>query len=68
MARDKLFLLGEKAHHCRKHLARAGSGERGFPAGPAPAPGLSSARGRVAAVAPGAADRPRAGTGPAVGD
>jgi hypothetical protein len=32
MARDKLFLHGEKARHCRKHLDRAGSGDRGLPA------------------------------------
>ena len=32
LARDKLFLHGEKARHCRKHLAHAASGERGFPA------------------------------------
>jgi hypothetical protein len=32
LARDKLFLHGEKARHCRKHLAHAVSGEHGFPA------------------------------------
>ncbi len=31
LARDKLFLHGEKARHCRKHLEHAASGDRGFP-------------------------------------